>query len=779
MNWRRAYFDIQTLSLYHAPLYLFRRVSSRLGARWNQRVTKRQIAAINANVESGLDFSQPLDAFLQSKFAALDDFPISGVRKMETAKLLHKAFPQWVDRCFKAANAILQDRVSVLGHELLLEDQVNWQMDYLSGRVWPLDPVSMVPKSFPNDGSDIKFVWELSRFHFAVTLGRAFVLSGDERYANKFWSLFAHWSRSNPPGYGPNWLCTMEVAIRAVNFLWAGALLASSKAIDNLVREIYAKSMLSHGIFIYHNLEYTERIVEGSFQPVNGNHYMADIAGLLHISCAFPECHYAREWRQFATNQLFHELRSQVDDEGVHWEYSPGYHRLVLEMVLSCIILLERQGVSVPDDIRLRTIKMIDFVHHYRKPNGGVPLVRDIDSGRFCILGNDELTNHDHVLALGATHFDLPELYPGTLYEDCLWYLGPSAYEWHKHHTVHAFSPQEESSGETTPVSQLSIALGEEGHAFDAASQIHGTGGPRAPRSTLQTRSPASKLFRQSGFALMRHNSHYLLAVCCPKGMQGYCGHTHNDFLSFELEAYGRTFITDCGSYVYTQSPEWRDRFRSTLSHNTIVVDGQEQNQFSPSRLFDIGSRVRPEVRFWRSNFERDVLEADYTVILQDGVSVRHTRRFVFLKHRGFWLIQDRITGSGRHTIETRFHFAEGLELTPVADRGYRTLCLSGPNLFLIALGTEPLNARIESGWRSSTYASKTEIRVLCFALRVQLPFNQWYILAPTLNEIRHVKHLTPDRDGLRDVLGFRPHRERAESQAKQDVGGSFSPLEI
>ena len=264
--------------------------------------------------------------------------------------------------------------------------------------------------------------------------------------------------------------------------------------------------------------------------------------------------------------------------------------------------------------------------------------------------------------------------------------------------------------------------------------QRHYEAGSVAAR-TNRFSPPASRLFRQSGIAVMRQDSHHLLALCCPKGRQGYCAHTHNDFLSFELEAFGRTFIADCGSYVYTQSPEWRNRFRFTAFHNTIVVDRCEQNAFSLIDMFDIGSRVKPSVQHWSSTSERDVLDAAYTLVLPDGGKATHERRFVFKKDRGRWLIRDRVVGCGSHAIETRFHFTEGVGVTIAGDKKYRAAGASGPELLLSVHGGRRPTAHIETGWISRTYAAKEEIRVLRFECQAELPFEQWYQLIPSLND--------------------------------------------
>ena len=733
-RWHRLAVDLRALSVPQAGKYLVRKATKGWRARQGERSAHRQIRALERDIGNVLPAGLTTDAFLQLTFSGPEGFPLFSARRDAVARVLHEQFPEWVARCLDQADRICNNRISILGHEICIQQPPAWHTDHFSGVQWPNESSAGLRGRRMSSGSDIKFVWELSRFHHGVTLGRAFALTKDERFADKFVALFSSWRMENPPGFGPNWTCAMEVAIRATNLLWAGSLLASSKAFGPAIQEAFTKTLIAHGVFIYHHLEYDEQVVGNSLQPVNANHYLSDLAGLVHISLAFPNCRPATEWRNFAIQELFREVRFQVDDQGVHGEYSPGYHRLVLEMVLGCLILLDHRSIPVPLDIREKVLKMLDFIRHYRKPSGGVPLIRDNDSGRFCILGGDELASHDHLLALGAIYYNQPELYTGRLFEDCLWYLGPAAYDWHVHHS------------RTLPVPAAADEQGE-----------------RLPASSL-TNPLRSTLYKQSGFAVMRQESHHLLAVCCPKGIHGYCGHAHNDFLSFELEAYGRTFLTDCGSYVYTQNAEWRNRFRSTRSHNTLMVDGQEQNRFNSSQLFEIDSHVSPEVHHWISDEKLDILDAAYSIPLPDGTTVTHERRFVFLKDQALWLIWDRVTGTGEHTVETRFHFGEGIEIEVEAVRprstldsppiSYRTVCTPGPNLFLVAPGNAPLASFIENGWLSARYAVKLEVQVLRFAATVTLPYEQWYVLAPVRSEAKQAQCPIEDLDEILRIAG-------------------------
>jgi uncharacterized heparinase superfamily protein len=94
-------------------------------------------------------------------------------------------------------------------------------------------------------------------------------------------------------------------------------------------------------------------------------------------------------------------------------------------------------------------------------------------------------------------------------------------------------------------------------------------------------------------------SSRLYLAIRCGRGDINKIGnHAHNDNLSFEMAFDGNVLITDPGTYVYTPLPHMRNRFRSTSMHNTLVIDGKEQNDWKEGRegLFLLRDRSNPRV---------------------------------------------------------------------------------------------------------------------------------------------------------------------------------------
>ena len=65
----------------------------------------------------------------------------------------------------------------------------------------------------------MKIPWELFRFQHLNLLGQAYILTGDKKYAEGFANQIGDWMRKNPVYFGVTWKCTMDVAIRAANWL--------------------------------------------------------------------------------------------------------------------------------------------------------------------------------------------------------------------------------------------------------------------------------------------------------------------------------------------------------------------------------------------------------------------------------------------------------------------------------------------------------------------------------------------------------------------------------
>src|SRR5205823_2554089 len=82
--------------------------------------------------------------------------------------------------------------------------------------------------------------------------------------------------------------------------------------------------------------------------------------------------------------------------------------------------------------------------------------------------------------------------------------------------------------------------------------------------------------FPVSGFTAMRSDwskeGKYLLINHGPWGS----GHSHNDSLSFELNAFGTAMAIDSGLGVTYDEPAYLTWYRTSAAHNMITVDGED-----------------------------------------------------------------------------------------------------------------------------------------------------------------------------------------------------------
>jgi hypothetical protein len=208
-------------------------------------------------------------------------------------------------------------------------------------------------------------------------------------------------------------------------------------------------------------------------------------------------------------------------------------------------------------------------------------------------------------------------------------------------------------------------ALGGDAGAWEAAWW----GLESAPADAMIRSTPIARLFPQAGVAVARTTTdHYLLVTNGVVGTNGFGNHKHNDLLSFEYHRGGTPLIVDPGSYVYTSDGEARNRFRGTAQHNTLMVDGVEQNELRPDWLFRLFETSHAESIAFddRTDFVEYVGRHHGYERLADPVT--HERTFRFVKTSGDLTIVDRLTGRGRHDVRWHFHLAPGVAASHGAD---------------------------------------------------------------------------------------------------------------
>ncbi len=556
--------------------------------------------------------------------------------------ILNDLCPGDMDTILQAAEHALAHRVDLLGSgPISLGEQIDWHRDYKTGHVWPATLAHDLDYANLDQPSDVKFAWDVSRLHWLLPAAQAFQLTHHEKYAVATRNVLEQWIATNPCGFGVNWACTMEAALRI--FSWTYLFHAFSKS-DAWREEKFRAAFLG---MLYAHGQFTERYIE--YSDVNGNHCTADAAALVIAGLFFGDGLVAKRWSQFGWKTLCDELPKQIFADGVDFEASVPYHRLVLELFLLPAVYRQRCGLNVPTEYRDRLRAMARFTQAYTRPDGSIPFWGDADDARALPLGTQALNDHRYLLQLVAVtqnNAELTESASGSLSE-LVWICGPES---------SPVAPRQESRFRT------------ESPAVQSA-RLEAPGFPVAPRQGYETTSVA---FRDGGFFVMRDEENHVFIDCGPVGLAGRGGHGHNDCLSFDAMLAGTHWISDCGAYVYTASPKDRHQFRSSASHNTPIIHGEELNRFvSRTDLWHLKNDAKPLLRRWETGPHYDIFIGSHTGYDRLEMPVRPVRTIVLDKRRqALWLHDAFETTAVNVDICTPLHFALGVtveEATPTS----------------------------------------------------------------------------------------------------------------
>jgi len=582
--------------------------------------------------------------------------------------------------CLKADEAC-EHTFDLLGSgPTFLGDEVDWHQDFKTRHHWKQTYYAFIrPAPFPGS-YDIKVPWELSRCQHFIWLGQAFLFTQDRKYAEAFQNQIMHWIEQNPLKFGVNWACTMDVAIRVVNWIWGFFLFKGTDVLPGIFHQAFFKSLLAHGRFIFENLE-VYRSHEGRF---TNNHYLANLIGLIYLGLLFPEFEEAHLWKEFGLDELEREMFHQVYEDGFSFESSTSYHRLTLEMISSAVILARHNHIVFSRSFMQRLEKMFEVVLHITKPDGTIPLIGDQDNSRLHRLKvwpepQQEWVDFRYLLAIGAVLFQRQDFAwaAGDQWQEAFWLLGDEA--------IHF---RQELSSSTMP-----------------SPRFHAT------------------RFQDAGIHVMRGEDFYLIIDAGGNGQHGLGGHAHNDHLSFELFSKGHTWIIDPGTYVYTSDYNERRLFRSTAFHNTIRIDAEEINRFDHQEAFHFQDDAPIHINHWITDEDLIIFDAEHHGYHRLSSPVNHRRQIICDTRLNRVLLRDKILGHGRHQIESFIHINCADEQLHIFDK--TSIQIWNPNgvmLNIIPLEPNDLELTIHAGWISRSYGHRKPAPIIIHRKMAGIP---------------------------------------------------------
>ena len=496
----------------------------------------------------------------------------------------------------KEANQIINGEYEILGrmHKF---NKINWHQDVFSSKVWKKKHFSRI--TYDDENSDKKVPWELSKFQHITTLGLAYQQTKDKRYAQVFQAQVEDWIKENLYEIGINWVTPMEAAIRAVN--WINGYYFFKETLPKEFLEKYITQLYLHGKFIEENLEWS---------PKKENHYLSDMLGLFFLGIFFKHTKKGKKWILFAKKEFEKEIIRQVSDEGVDYEGSLNYHRLVTELFILAYINGRRNNITFSGTFVQRIEKMCEFILWYTTPTGQAPSIGDTDNGRILNIWNKDINDHRDILAVAAALFRRGDFKAhGTF-----------------HTKLHLLIDKKEYEA----ISKRNVSL-------------------------------TSRRFND--YYIMRDEDIYLLIHCGDIGREGFGGHGHNDQLSFVFSTKNKDYIIDAGTYAYTSNHSMRHSFRSTASHNTLIVNKMEQNPIQAERPFDMDHKTQARCTTWNIGKEHEQFIGTHKGYAPFIV----TREILYDKKKKEIRIKDKTNNEA--DLELNIHFNKGVNVKKEDNR--------------------------------------------------------------------------------------------------------------
>ncbi len=363
--------------------------------------------------------------------------------------------------------------------------------------------------------ADIKFIWEPARLGWAFTLGRAYHLSGDERYAGSFWQLLETFLDANPPYLGPNWISAQEAALRVLALVFARQVFAGSPHSTPERAARLAWAIATHAARLPPTLLYA--------RSQNNNHLLSEAAGLYTAGLALPGHPSAARWRRLGWDWFQRGLRSQIAGDGAYSQHSANYQRLMLQLALWMNALAQAQGQAVPPESQSRLAAATRWLLLLLdRESGGAPNLGPNDGAYILPLTVCPFADYRPLLqAAGLAFLGERPVESGVWDELSLWLCqaGPS-------------------TSRTPPASPAPVDLQQSPHIL-----ISPTG---------------------ASWAYLRA-AHF-------SGRPG-----HADQLHLDLWWRGLNVAQDPGTFLYNAPPPWDNRLAGSEVHNTLTVDDQDQ----------------------------------------------------------------------------------------------------------------------------------------------------------------------------------------------------------
>ena len=415
---------------------------------------------------------------------------------------------------------------------------------------------------------DNELRWQLHRHKWFTPMGKAYRVSGDEKYAREWTLEYIDWIRKNPlvkldkSAYE---MADDNLKGDADNSRFAWRPLETSHRLQDQCLQFqlfvdspaFTPEFLTEFLVNYHR--HAVHIL-GNYSA-QGNHLLFEAQRMLMAGSFFPEYREAEAWRRSGVEILNREILKQVLPDGGHYELDPHYHLATIEIFYKSLQIADLNGFrnDFPQSYADAVENMIMFYTDIIFPDYTNPCFSDA-----------KITNRKTMLN--------------------------NYRKWQK----------------VFPENQVIRYFATEGQEGSLPDHL-------------------SKGFLDTGFFVFRNGwGEDALQMVVKAGPAGEW-HAQPDFGTFEMWYNGKCLFQDSGSYVYEgkdpEIMEWRKWFRASSHHNTLTMNDQDVDKVPSKTLLwqpegDVQILVTEHPSYKNLTHRRSIFFVDgkYFVIVDEAI---------------------------------------------------------------------------------------------------------------------------------------------------------------
>ena len=332
---------------------------------------------------------------------------------------------------------------------------------------------------------------------------------------------------------------------------------------------------------VYWHMHHVYNNIDFSRIAVRNNHAVSETLALYLTGIFFPSMPGADVWKKKGKSWFEEEIAYQVYDDGTFLQFSMNYHRVVVQLLTWGIALSEKNGERFGDVVYDRAKKSVEFLRTCMvEENGWLPNYGANDGALFFKLSNSHFRDYRPQLHALAAVLGTDTGF-GNL-EDASWY------------------------------------------------QI-------AQPTSLWKPADGPHSFAKGGYYIIREPDTLTFIKCGAYKDRP----SQADNLHLDVWYKGENILPDAGSYKYNTDAETIRYFSGTRSHNTVMLDDQDQMLKGGHFIWF----------FWAQNARASIKEDEHAYTFIGSVNVfryinEHiVHRRVVIKKKGIplWQVKDEL----------------------------------------------------------------------------------------------------------------------------------------